>query len=227
MKILVVAAHPDDEVLGCGGTIARFAKEDHHRINIAILGEGTTSRFTRRDQADAPLMEVLHTCSHEVGKMLGARGVSLHGLPDNRFDALPLLEVVKIVERLIEINGPDAVYTHHAWDLNVDHRITHQAVLTATRPMRGQCVQEVYAFEIPSSTEWAFQRGESAFQPNVFVDIVDTLPLKVQAFCHYETEIRSFPHPRSPEAITAIGHRWGSIVGCHAAEAFELIRAIK
>jgi len=225
-KVLVIAAHPDDEVLGCGGTIARLAREGHD-LYIAILGEGFTSRFQRREQADLSMVGALHTRSREAAQMLGAKDIFLHNLPDNRFDTVPLLEVIKIVEGLIANLGPNVIYTHHGCDLNVDHRVTHQAVLTATRPLKGQPVREVYAFEIPSSTEWAFHRNGSAFHPNVFIDVSDTLAIKVQAFCHYETEVRPFPHPRSPEAITAIGQRWGSVAGCNAAEAFELVRAIR
>jgi len=135
--------------------------------------------------------------------------------------------VVKTVEDLVADLKPDIIYTHHGSDLNVDHQIVHQAVLTATRPMQGQPVREIYAFEVPSSTEWAFQRLEPPFRPNVFVDIAGTLNIKLDAFSHYETEIRPFPHPRSLEAIEAIAKRWGSVVGCAAAEAFELVRAIR
>ena len=226
MKILVVAAHPDDEVLGCGGTIARLDRESHD-LYIAILGEGITSRFQRREEADLSLIEALHTRCHQVAKILGAKDVFLHNLPDNLFDTIPILEVVKIVEGLVENLAPDVIYTHHADDLNVDYIVAHRAILTATRPGKGQPVREIYAFEVPSSPEWAFHHSESAFQPNVFVDISDTIALKVQALCLYEIEVRPFPHPRSPEAITAIGQRWGSVAGCNAAEAFELVRAIR
>ena len=226
MRVLVAAAHPDDEVLGCGGTIARLAREAHD-IHIAILGEGITSRYPQRNQAEATLVEALHARSHEVGKMLGANDVLMHNLPDNRFDSVPLLDVVKIIENLVARLTPEVIYTHHAGDLNIDHMVVHRAVMTATRPMQGQPVREIYAFEIPSSTEWAFRRFEPSFRPNVFVDISDTLDVKVRALAHYETEVRPFPHPRSPEALQALGRRWGVVVGCQAAEAFELIRAIR
>lgn len=226
MRILVVAAHPDDEVLGCGGTIARLARENHD-VYITILGEGITSRYKRREQADPSLLEKLHMCSRQVAKILGARDVFLYKLPDNRFDTVPLIDVVKIIESIVANLTPEIIYTHHGGDLNIDHMVVHRAVLTATRPMKGQPVREVYAFEVPSSTEWAFQRFESVFRPNVFVNISCTLDVKVQALSHYETEIRTFPHPRSPEAVRTIAYRWGSAVGCEAAEAFELVRAVR
>ena len=135
--------------------------------------------------------------------------------------------IVKIIEGIVAELAPEVIYTHHGGDLNIDHRIVHRAILTATRPMRGQSVREIYAFEVPSSTEWAFQRFEQVFRPNVFIDISGTLDIKIQAFAHYDSESRAFPHPRSPEALIAIARRWGSVAGCEAAEAFELIRAIR
>jgi LmbE family N-acetylglucosaminyl deacetylase len=226
MKIMVIAAHPDDEVLGCGGTIARLVREGH-QVYIAILGEGITSRYAKRDQADQSLLQALQARSKKVAELLGVKDLFMYSLPDNRFDTVPLLDVVKIIEDLVANLAPDVIYTHHTGDLNVDHVIVHRAVLTATRPMQGKPVREIYAFEVPSSTEWAFQCYEPVFRPNVFVDISETLDLKVRALAQYETEVRVFPHPRSPEAITVIARRWGSVVGCDAAEAFELIRAIR
>lgn len=135
--------------------------------------------------------------------------------------------MIKVIERLIQRLQPQIIYTHHSADLNIDHVVVHRAVLTATRPMQGRPVREVYAFEVPSSTEWSFQQFGASFRPNVFIDIGDTLDIKVQALSLYETEVRAFPHPRSPEVIRAIAHRWGSVVGCEAAEAFELIRSIR
>lgn len=226
MKVLVLAAHPDDEVLGCGGTMARLAREGHE-VHVAILGEGVTSRYQQRDQADRALLEELHARSHDVARLLGARSLSLHQLPDNRFDTVPLLDVVKVIEGLVERLRPEAVYTQHGGDLNIDHVITYRATLTATRPMAGAPVKAVYAYEVASSTEWAFQQFSPAFRPNVFVDVGDTLELKVEAMQRYESEARPFPHPRSPEALRALAQRWGSAVGLRAAEAFELVRSVR
>lgn len=226
MRVLVVAAHPDDEVLGCGGTIARLTGQGHE-VGIAILGEGITSRYERRDQADPRLLEDLHAAAQRAAETLGVKEVSLHDLPDNRFDTVPLLDVVKIVEGLVARISPEVIYTHHGSDLNIDHVITHRAVLTATRPVAAQSVREVYTFEVPSSTEWAFQRFEQTFRPNVFIDVSETLHLKVEALSCYESEARVFPHPRSAEALEAIARRWGSVVGLNAAEAFELIRSVR
>ena len=225
MKILVVAAHPDDELLGCGGTIATLGAA--HETHIAILGEGVTSRFDSRSDSDAAALEKLKSDARSVGSLLGARSVDFAGLPDNRFDDLPLLEIVKHVERLVDRLRPEVIYTHHPGDLNIDHGLTFRAVMTATRPVAECPVKEIYAFEVASSTEWAFQRIEPAFKPNVFVNIADTIEIKVEGMAQYETEGRSFPHPRSAEALRAQARHWGSVVGLEYAEAFELIRSVR
>jgi len=226
MNVLVIAAHPDDELLGCGGTAARLAQEGH-TVYMSILGEGITSRSTKREDADSSALKELKGCSQRVADLLGVKELSMHGLPDNRFDTLPLLDVVKIVEGLIDRWRPTAIYTHHAGDLNIDHHVVSRAVLTATRPMSGHPVRELYTFEIASSTEWAFQQFAPTFKPNVFVDIAGTLSLKLEGMRLYESEARAFPHPRSDEALKAIAQRWGSVVGCQAAEAFEAVRLIR
>ena len=226
MKILIIAAHPDDEVLGCGGTIARLTNEKKN-VYVAILGEGITSRYGQREQADQKLIEELGNRSRQVSKLLGIKELFLFNLPDNRFDTVPLLDIIKIVEDLVNRLRPGIIYTHHAGDLNIDHAITHRAVLTATRPVENCPVKELYTFELPSSTEWAFSQFKPAFQPNVFVDISATLETKIQAMQIYESEIRHFPHPRSSQVLRAIAERWGSGVGLPAAEAFQLARSIK
>jgi LmbE family N-acetylglucosaminyl deacetylase len=225
VRVLVVAAHPDDEVLGCGGTIARRAAEGDNVV-IAILGEGMTSRYEEREVTDRSAVDALHTAAREAGALLGADDVLLEGLPDNRFDSLPLLEVVKVVERLVERTQPHVIYTHHGGDLNVDHVVTHRAVLIATRPQAGRQVAELLAFEVASSTEWAFGQFAPVFRPNVFVEIVDTIQAKLAAMQRYESEARPFPHPRSPEALEALARFRGAAAGLEAAEAFELVRRI-
>ncbi|MSO55868.1 MAG: PIG-L family deacetylase [Acidobacteria bacterium] len=227
MTILVIAAHPDDEVLGCGGTIARYAAEGHD-VHIAILGEGITSRHTQRGDAQAGDLQKLQVDARAAAAALGARPVSFGGLPDNRFDQVALLDVVKQVETWVGKLRPDAIYTHHPGDLNIDHGIAFRAVLTATRPgASAVIVPDVYAFEVPSSTEWAFQRIEPAFRPSVFVDIAIGLEKKIAAMQCYENERRETPHPRSPEMLRATAARWGSVAGMAAAEPFELIRSLR
>jgi LmbE family N-acetylglucosaminyl deacetylase len=226
MKVLVIAAHPDDEVLGCGGTMARLAREGH-AVHIAIMAEGITSRHAQRKDADPGQLSRLHQQAHAAAARVGAREVRLFKLPDNRLDTVPLLDIVKVLEDLLQELQPEVIYTHHPGDLNIDHGVVHRAVLTATRPLPGQSVREIYAFEVLSSTEWAFQRLEPVFRANVFVDVSATLEAKLASLACYEGEIRPFPHPRSPEALRANAARWGSVAGCEAAEAFELVRAVR
>ncbi len=223
---LIIAAHPDDEVIGCGGTIARLVKEDHP-VYIAILGEGITSRYRSRERADKSRIESLRTTSQRAALLLGVKDVFMFDLPDNRFDTVPMLDIVKLIEGLIDQVDPQVIYTHHNGDLNIDHRITFQATLTATRPVRGCGIKSVYSYEVASSTEWAFGKFSAYFQPNIFIDIHKTLEQKLQAMDLYESERRIFPHPRSAEALRASAVRWGSVVGFDAAEAFELIRELR
>jgi len=224
-KTLIIAAHPDDEILGCGGTIARLSKEGHD-VFVAILGEGITSRYMKREQTDQGVIKDLQTQSRQVSKLLGVKELFMYDLPDNRFDTVPLLDIVKILEKLIQDLNPAAIYTHYKGDLNIDHNITFRAVMTAARPLKGCSVREIRAFEIASSTEWSFGQLDRPFTPNLFVDISETLNQKIEAMQIYENESRVFPHPRSPESLTATATRWGSTVGADAAEAFEIVRSI-
>lgn len=225
MKILVVAAHPDDEVLGCGGTIARYAKEGHH-VSVAILGEGETSRHSARQKAEQQKLQALAANAKAAAKVLGVSELLTYQLPDNRFDSIPLLDIVKIVEALIDRIQPNLMFTHWGGDLNIDHVLTHRAVMTATRGIEGGPVKELYAFEVPSSSEWSFGQFKGSFNPNVFIDITGTLQHKLDAMDCYRGESRAFPHPRSSEALTALAKYRGSHAGLAAAEAFELIRKI-
>jgi LmbE family N-acetylglucosaminyl deacetylase len=226
MTLLVVAAHPDDEVLGAGGTMAKAAQQGV-RVVTLILGEGITSRYAKREDAPPDALRVLHQNAHAANAALGVREVRLVGLPDNRFDTVPLLEVVREIETVIEAEQPSIVLTQHGGDLNVDHVVVFRAVLTATRPVGSSAVQAVYAYEVPSSTEWAFGRFEPRFDANTFVDISATLDAKVRAMESYESEARAFPHPRSPDALRAIARRWGSVSGLQSAEAFQLVRSVR
>ncbi len=225
-RCLVVAAHPDDEVLGCGGTVARYALEGDE-VYCLILGEGITSRYDQQGKATVQELRELKLQAERAAKIVGIKQVFFKGFPDNRFDTVPLLTIVKAVEEVKMEIKPDIIYTHHQGDLNIDHQITFTAVLTACRPMKDETVKEIYSFEVPSSTEWGSPDARNYFMPNVFVDITETLDRKVEALKAYESEMREYPHPRSPEALRAIAMRWGSAVGCEAAEAFELIRAVR
>lgn len=223
-KILIVAAHPDDEILGCGGTAARLAREKNE-VSVAILGEGITSRDRERDlQARRGDLGRLQEQAEQANRIIGVKDVLFFGLPDNRFDTVPLLDIIKTVEDVKKRIQPDVVYTHFSHDLNVDHRITFQAVLTAVRPVPGECVKEMYSFEILSSTEW---NVPSPFQPDLFIDIRETIGLKLEALRKYENEVKNFPHPRSLEGVESNARCWGMKAGFEYAEAFKVIRILK
>lgn len=226
MRVLVIAAHPDDEVLGCGATISKLAGQGYE-VHIAILGEGIASRYKNREEADKGLLEAIKNISRQAGDLLGAKELYMRSFPDNRFDSVPLLTIIKEIENLIEKVQPQVVYTHHGGDLNIDHVITARAVITAARPLAGCPVKEIYAFEVPSATEWAFNQFKPEFRPNTFIDVSQTLEVKIKAMLLYKGEVRSFPHPRSTEALRAIAGKWGSVAGVQAAEAFELVRKVE
>lgn len=226
MKVLVIAAHPDDEVLGCGGAMARHVRAGDDVV-IAIVAEGITSRYEQRSAAPVADLEALRADARRAGGILGVGDVRFLGFPDNRLDTVPLLEVAQAFERLITDVRPRRIYTHHPGDLNIDHSVVSRAVTTATRPMAGQAVRELLAFEVFSSTEWAFGQVGSPFQPNLFVGIGDVLQTKLDAMACYRSEVRSFPHPRSLEVLRAGAVRWGSVAGLDAAEAFQTIRVIE
>lgn len=226
MNVLVIAAHPDDEVLGCGGTIARLAAEGA-AVFILILAEGLTSRADYDPARSGTTLQVHHERARRAGALLGAREVKLAGFPDNRMDTVALLDVVQTIEREVARIGPELVFTQHGGDLNIDHVVTFRATMTATRPVRGCPVKRLYAYEVPSSTEWAFQQFEPRFVPQVFFEIEPHLETKIAAMEIYESEARAYPHPRSPEALRANARRWGSVIGGGAAEAFCCVREIR
>ncbi len=223
---LVIAAHPDDEVLGCGATIARLVAEGW-QVHILIVAEGATSRSVSRDplshQAD---LSDLAKCAEAANNILGSTSLKLCSLPDNRMDGLELLDVVKLIETEIDHNKPSLVLTHHTGDVNIDHRVLHDAVIAACRPQPGYSVKNLLFFEVSSSTEWRPAASGMVFAPNYFYDVTDYLAQKLEALRAYQSEMRDFPHPRSIEATEHLARWRGAIVGCAAAEAFMLGRTI-
>lgn len=219
-SILVVAAHPDDEVLGCGGYIANQVWSGDE-VFVTFLSDGVTSR-----QGNLGLQEIesRRNAARLASKVLGASDVSFGDFPDNKLDAVPLLEIIKSIEAVVERVRPQIVLTHFGGDLNIDHRIVNQAVLTACRPVPKQGVKEILFFEVPSSTEWQVPIEGEAFTPTWFEDISETLETKIKALTVYEHELREWPHPRSVKAVEHLAHWRGASCGVDAAEAFVLGR---
>ena len=225
--VLIIAAHPDDEVLGCGGTMVKHMQNGDD-VHVLILAEGMTSRDATRNR-DGRLDDLitLADTAKKANDIIGGTSLHLHDFSDNRMDSLDLLDVVKVVEGFIEKYQPSIVYTHHRGDVNIDHTVIHDAVIAATRPQPGHCVKTLLFFETASSTEWRPAQSLTAFNPNWFVDITgDALQKKLQALEAYTTEMRAFPHPRSVKALDYLAKWRGASIGCEAAEGFMLGRQI-
>lgn len=226
-RILVVAAHPDDEVLGCGGTIARFA-EAGAKVRIVFLAEGVTARYSPDQFGNTEVIQKVHGRNQNALAAAGILGVSSENVfVENRhccrLDQVPLIDLVKQIEEHIKNFLPTRLFTHAADDPNVDHGLVHRGVLAAARPIAGQCLKAVYAFEVLSSTEWNPLRP---FQCQAFFDISLTIDNKIRALAAYEDEMRPLPHPRSAEVVRALARFRGAASGHHFAEGFQLIRSI-
>ncbi len=181
-NILTVASHPDDEILGCAGTIARLTKDKFSAYTL-ILGEGLTSRDNKRDVVKRKKqIAELKKQAIKANKIIGVKDIFFYNLPDNRFDTIQLVDIVKIIEEIKNQIKPDVIFTHYEKDLNIDHQITYKAVITATRPLMQETVKEIYSFEIPSSTEWSYPLS---FSPDIFFNIDNTIDLKLKAMNEY------------------------------------------
>jgi LmbE family N-acetylglucosaminyl deacetylase len=223
-SILILAAHPDDEVLGCGGTIAKFA-DTGAAIHVAFFADGVFSRLGDQETQQEELSR-RRTAARKACSILGVKSVSFGDFPDNSMDTVPLLRIAQAVETLVAETQPETVLTHHAGDLNIDHRRLHEAVATACRPQQGCPVKTLLSFEVPSSTEWQLPGSAAVFAPNWFVDISATLNRKLDALEVYAAELRAWPHPRSKRGVEHLAHWRGATVGVDAAEAFILGRRL-
>lgn len=221
-RVLVIAAHPDDEVLGCGGTMWLHAQRGQ-RVDVLILAEGATARDRRRNagrrSADT---RVLRQAAKRAAARLGAVAPTFAGFPDNRMDGVELLDVVKQIELKMSACNPTIVYTHHPGDCNIDHVVTHRATLAACRRLPGSRLLALRLFEVLSSSEWGSRVG-SVFAPQRYVPLPPAASsAKVEALACYASEMRAWPHPRSPEAVCHLAALRGSAAGCPAAEAFAI-----
>ncbi|MBT3784385.1 PIG-L family deacetylase [bacterium] len=218
MKILIIASHPDDEVLGCGGIIKKWSKS--HQIKVLFLTNGCDTRY------DEEMIDALQEQARHAAVILGTRDVLFEKLPNQQLETIPLLEVTQTIEKYLGILKPEIVFTHHPGDLNRDHRVCYEAVLTATRPLPNQCVKSLYTFFVPSATEWGSSPLSIPFLPNFFVDIEDEIEFKIRAMDCYTSETRPAPHPRSSESLKAYAKACGATVGVSYAEPFSLVRSL-
>lgn len=225
---MIVVAHPDDELLGLGATMNMLIQLHHVTTHVVILGEGITSRSDQRDPESWKEELAVHQENIRLAQQaIGYHSVSTYDFPDNRFDTVALLDIIKVIEKEKKDFQPTVIFTHHGGDVNIDHQRTFEAVITACRPLKEEGVKHIFTFETPSGTEWRASSDPKQFIPNLFIEVTkENLNAKIQGMEHYEFERRAFPHPRSPEALTIQAQRWGISVGANYAEAFQLIRSI-
>ncbi len=227
-RLLVVAAHPDDEVLGCGATIAKF-RDAGHSVRVVFLAEGVTARYQPEQFDDPKVQAESQRRNDNAYKALAVLGVEREQVFVNhrhccRLDQVPIIDLTKEIECHIKDFRPSQLFTHWANDINVDHGLTHRAVLAATRPIERDNLARIQAFEVLSSSEW---NTTTAFPANAFHDVTDQIERKLEAMAAYEDEMRPAPHPRSAEVIRALAVFRGAQAGVHFAEAFSLIRSLE
>jgi LmbE family N-acetylglucosaminyl deacetylase len=228
-RILIVVAHPDDEILGLGATMNKLIHEFNIQTHVIILGEGITSRSAVYNANEwKQELEIHHSNIDLAKKAIGYHGVSLFNFPDNRFDSVALLDIIKVIEKVKSEFLPEVIFTHHGGDVNIDHQRCFEAVITACRPLEHESVKTIITFETPSGTEWRSPSDPRHFLPNFFVQVSDRhIQAKIDAMECYEFEKRVYPHPRSPFALKIQAQRWGISVGTQLVEAFTIIRCIE
>lgn len=223
-KILVIAAHPDDEVLGMGGTIAKLVK-DGNAVDVLIVTDGSSAQYRDSDHL-AEIIEAKKIETRNCADVLGIRDIYYGELPDMKLDTTPHIRINQVIEDVIDKVEPDTVFTHFWGDVNCDHQNVYKSTLVAVRPVMGQVVRELYCYRVPSSTEWTPNKADTMFMPNVFVDIEKYAEEKYKAFACYSTELRDYPHPRSVLHLREIDKAAGLRVGLLAAEEFVLLRKL-
>lgn len=223
-KILVIAAHPDDEVLGMGGTIAKLVK-DECQVDVLIVTDGSSSQYRDSDHL-AEIIEAKKIETRNCADVLGVRDVYYGELPDMKLDTTPHVRINQVIEDVIDKVQPDTVFTHFWGDVNCDHQNVYKSTLVAVRPVMGQVVKKLYCYRVPSSTEWTPNKADTMFMPNLFVDIEQFAEKKYKAFACYTTELRDYPHPRSVQYLRETDKAAGLKVGLMAAEEFVLLRKL-
>jgi len=220
MKVLVIAPHPDDEVLGCGGAIVKHVSEGDE-VYLCVV--------TKAYPPDWPEDEIKERRDEVVraNKILGIKKTYFLDLPTVKLDTIPQKELNEAIAKVVNKLRPEIVYIPHGGDVNNDHRLVFEAAMVAIRPKPALAIKKVLCYETLSETEWAAPLAENAFMPNVYVDISGVLATKLKAMSEYKSELKEFPHPRSLEAISALAKVRGATTGVEAAEAFMLMREIQ
>lgn len=235
MKVLVIVAHPDDEVLGMGGTIKKHCSEND-QLKIIIMSTGIKSRRSTNykksntyqidkkieNKMNNQILKLRNDATN-ASKCLGVDDLQFENFPDNEMDSISLEKITKNIEAIIQKFNPDVLYTHSEFDVNIDHRQIYHATMIAIQKLRFKNIQKFFTFTIPSNFEWFSQ---SSFLPNYFVNIKNENSSKIDAMKMYKHEIQKFPHPRSIRVLNAIAEKWGSVSGLKKAEAFQLIMQI-
>ena len=219
MNILIIAPHADDEILGCGGVIAKRVAEGHV-VKVLVVTKAIEELFP------VELMNSIRDEAKRSHEFLGISETVFFDFPAPMLDQIPTYKIASKISAFVRVFQPEVVYVPHRGDIHKDHRVVFEAALVAMRPVNNCSVKQILAYETLSETEWAAPFGDDAFIPNVFVDITDYLEAKKTAFGHFESQLKAFPHPRSSEAIEALAKLRGATVGKAAAEAFSLIRTV-
>ncbi len=217
-KILIIAAHPDDEILGCGGTILKLKKKN--KIKVIFLTNGVSARTKNKNKILKRKTECL-----SLFKYLNLEKPTFFNFPDNQLDKIPLLRIIKKLEKIIKNFKPKIIFTHFENCLNIDHRIAYKATITACRPLKDISVKEILSFEVLSSSDWAIFNKKN-FHPNYFVKIDNQIKEKLKALKFYKSELRKYPHSRSLKATEALAKVRGVSSGCRYAEGFISVRKI-
>jgi len=217
-KILVFSAHPDDETLGCGGYIKKLSKKNNTVVCVFTTGITSRKKYNKKE------LYSLKKNALDAFKILGFKKNIFLNLDDNKLDSYPLLKIVKLAEEIIETEKPNVIFTHFPDDLNIDHRIVTEAVLTASRPLKkNNFIDKIFFYETLSSTEWSITK---MFIPNTYIDIKDTIKFKLKAIRSYRSELKLFPHPRSVKGIEILAQKRGSEANMKFAEAYMLYRDV-
>ena len=218
-RVAIIVAHPDDEILGCGGTIAKHSSRGDI-VDVVFFTDGESSRL---EHTSKNIAERKQSAINALN-ILGVNGkIEFLNYPDNELDSVSLLKLTQSLEEIILPLQPSVIYTHSTVDLNIDHQLVNRSVMTCFRPVTAKTPKKIYGFEVPSSTEWALN---DKFAPTHYVDITLQLGVKLAALSEYEAELRESPHPRSIQYITALSTIRGGQSGCSYAEAFETLRSI-